>query len=758
MSKRRRRSKKSRSKQGIATLRTRGYRYLRQGDYSQAIEAWERVRRQAPDMLPPVSLAEAYFRRGLQRLYGASPNAESGLDDLRQALSLHPDDVRTTYHLGLAAQRCGDLPAAISHYEQARQASGAFARRAAYPLALALSQQGTDPSTTPVWPDLTESERAMLRAASAFRRRPYALDEQAPALWRALIAIDNGETETAQQGLTDFLSTSPTSNEAAIAHYYLGDLAARQADWDTARKEWTSAHAQGYRSARLSANLGELYHRLAEERLVAGDAEGTLTAANEAIRHSPDDKRLRNVLSQAHQRIGYQAATAGQWERACEHWEQARDLDGSSFRLAYNLALAHEKAEDFLTAGEMWREALRRRPRKADHPDAIDDEQVSLLWKRAAEAYVKGGEYEEAIHVYKQAVKWNPDSLETRMALVEGLVNDGRLGAAENELQRILKKDDQYIPALLRIGEVLAENGSWWYARQAVTYWKRVLALEPGNVEALQSLYDYHIDQGGAAWEWSNYDGAIEQFEQALQYRPNDGRALVLLGGSYLWMGQEETAQSYIEKGLEAGKQDLRVYEVAIHILIDARQNDRAWQVMQQAEANVESIPFQFYTAQALYALEVDEEYGRTWIERGLELAPPESDTLAQVGQVLALTAATDIAQELLERALELGQDVGRTTATLALLAFRRGDTQAAHRYLRDAERIARKTHDPELRQQIQALHELSAMPPELLSLLLAGMSSGLFDGMDELAFPDFGDDDEEWDDDDEFFDSFSFY
>ena len=442
--------------------------------------------------------------------------------------------------------------------------------------------------------------------------------------------------------------------------------------------------------------------------------------------------------------------------QALEHWNRARDLDGGSFRLAYNLALAHEKIEDFITAGEMWREALRRRPRKADHPDAITDEQVSLLWKRAAEAYVNGGEYEEAINIYKQAVKWNPDSLETRMALIDGLVNDGRLWAAENELNRILEKDEKYIPALLRMGEVLAESGNWWYAGRATHYWEQVLALEPNNVTAQQSLYDYYIDLGNGSWEWSNYANAIEQYNQALRYKPNDGHALALIGGCYRWMGQEATAQSYMDKALQFGAQDLQTYQTIIHIWIDAEDNDRACKVMQQAEANIKDIPPQFYISQAIYAMEVDLDFGRLWLDRGIELSPPGSNTLSMAGQMLAMSPAIDIAQELLERALAAGQDVGRTTATLALLALRRGDPQTARRYLRDAEKIARKARDPELDEQIKAARGLLDIPPDLLNMMLSGMGSGLLNGGGGFAFPNlFDDDDEEWDDDDEFFNPF---
>lgn len=755
MSKRRRRSRKSRSKQGLVSLRVRGRKYFQQGDYNQAVETWARAHRLAPESLPDAWLAEAYFRRGLERLYGPTPQPESGLSDLRQALALRPEDVCTQYHVGLALQQNGDLPEAITWYKKVRRQPGTFARRAAYPLALAYIQLGTDPGMQPVWQDLTEDERGMLRNAGTFHRRPYVLDAQAPALWRALAALDSGEEETAHRILTGILAGEAPPEDTAVAHYYLGVLAARNDDLDTARKHWTTAHAQGYTSEHLAANLGESYHRLAEDYLEKGDPDSALAAASEAVRHTPDDKRLASTLAQAHQQLGYHAASAGQWERAFDHWEQARALEGGSFRLAYNLALAHEKAEDFITAGETWREALRRRPRKADHPDAITDEQVSLLWKRAAEAYVKGGEYEEAINVYKQAVKWNPDSLETRMALVDGLVNDGRLWAAENELGRILEKDENYIPALLRMGEVLSESGSWWYERQAVTYWEKVLQLEPGNTMARQSLYEYYIDLGYGSWDWSNYEDAIQHFNQALNYRPNDGHALALIGGCYLWLEQESSAHEFLEKALQVGEQDLTVYETVIHTWIDAHDNERAFEVLRQAEASVQDIPVQFYTAQAIYAMEVDETYGPVWIDHAIEVSPPDSNPLSTIGQILSLTPFIDVAEDLLLRALERGEDAGRTTTTLAMLSIRRGNSQAARRYLRDAEKIARKTRDPELRQQIDILRDLINVPPELMGLMFSNLGNSMLGGG---AFPDFlDDDDEEWDDDDEFFDLFGY-
>ncbi|MGC9395867.1 MAG: tetratricopeptide repeat protein [Anaerolineae bacterium] len=753
MTKRRKRSRSSTNRQGAATLRTRGSNAFRLGDYNQAIETWERVHGRSPDMLPSAALAEAYFRRGQEHFAKPQPDFETGLRDLRRAVELQPEDACYVYHLGLASQRSGDLKTAIIHYEKVRQnPSSPLAHRAAYPLALALLQEGLDPTGKPVWAELTDHEKGLLRAAIAFRRRPYALAEDAPPLWQGLVALDASDDAEAQRLLHDALQAPNSPTEAHIIRYYLGVLAARAEDWDTARKLWTQAYAGGYRSEPLSYNLGEIYHRLAEQRLLEDDAASALATANEADRHAPPDKRFAELLSQIYQRLGYQAASAGRWEQALDHWEEARRQDGGSFRLAYNLALAYEKIEDFFNAANFWREALRRRPRKDDHPDAINNEQVARLWQRTAEAYVKDGEYEEAINVYKQAVKWNPDSLETRMALVEGLINDGRFLAAENELQRILEKDENYIPALLRMGEVVAESRSWWQALGAPRYWTRILEIEPDHEAALQALTYYYLDQAENAMSWSNFQSAIESYNKALQYQPNNGYILARLGACYMWMEQQETAQSYLDQALAHSGQDLRVYEQIIHVWLDKRDPERAGEVLRQAEAAIKDIPVEFYLAQAIYAMEVDVAMGPPWLDRAVDVSPPADEPLAKIGQLLALSTFTDVAQAYLERAIAAGQEVVRCWTSLAMLALRRGDSQAARGYVRDAEKAARKSKNPEDQQQIKMIRDMLDIPPGLLNMMIHGLGSGMLDGPGGMPLlPDFMDDfddDEEWNDD----------
>ena len=724
-----------------------GMRAFDNGQYSRAITMWEQVGLHAPRMRPVSALAEAYFRRGLNLTYGRSHDPQAGLSDLEQAAGLRPDDARYIYHVGLAAHHLGELERAIPAYRAARKIDGGFAERAAYPLALALLQSGQDATRDPVWSALTTEEQENLSQALAFRRRPYTLPPNAPLVWRGLAALDAGDHQQAQAALQSIAESPAHPIEGGMAHDYLGVLAARDEDWDEARRQWSAARAAGLVTPHLAGNLGELFHRLAEERLVTGDAEGARAAAEEALRHRPRDKRLGELVSQACQRLAHEAASAGLWSIALDHWETADATAGASFRLAYNLALAYERGEEFFDAGEKWREALRRRPRRADHPDAIDDEQIALLWRRAAEAYTKAGEYDEAVRVYRQAVKWNPGHIATRLALAEALLTNGQMIAAENELDRILEREPDNIPALLRQGEVIAASGRWWYGPGPTTYWKRVLDLEPDNAIARQLLADYYHDQADLEASWGYYPGAIEKYELALEYRPQSGPILAALGGCYLRMGDRASARTYIAEALSNAPSDLNVYDEIIHAWLDVKKPDRAWEVMEQAEATIDDIPYAFYIAQAYHCIRRSSNLARPWLERAIEKAPPDEPVLTIIGEMAVTVQAWEIAEEYLERAIAAGQAAGQGHLMRGIVAAQSGDPIAADQHWAEAERIARQEHDAGLVERVQMVRIMFTDPPALAGLLTR-LRHGSPGDLSDLDLADFYDDDDDDDDD----------
>lgn len=695
-------SKKKESKpvaQSAAALRAGGLKAFQSGDTTQAITTWERI---PADLRPVEALAEAYFRRGLQRLYGSQPDPQAGLQDLQQANQYLPDDPLYAYHLGLAWHRQGNPEAAIPLYRQARQPKSPTLKRAAYPLALALLQAGQDPETDSAWTDLNPNQQAMLRNAGAFRRRPYTPAPQAPQLWHALASLDRGERPAAQAGLIAVLQSPAAAAEKRLVHFYLGVLAMQAGDEQTAREEWTTAYAAGLRSERLERNLAELYQRLAEKKLIDGDHPTALAAAQEAARHAPQDNSLKELLAQIHQHLGYQAASANRWDQAQQHWQTAVELDSSSFRLAYNLALAYERDQKFESAGAAWREALRRRPRRADHPDALSDDQVARLWQRAADVYRVAGDTEEAASVYRQALKWAPQNIDIRMALANSLIAEERLNAAQNELTRVLEIKKDHIPALLRMAEVLYRDSSGWYQSQATGYWERVLELQPGNLEARQGLADHYREQGEMYFNLGRFPFAIHQYQKALEYIPEDGWTLAVIADCYMHINDRPNAQQYMDRAMQADPKSLDVFGVIISSWIHHDEPELAWEMLERAEKNIASIPVEFYVAHADHLLDHDNlAEAERWLEHTVTRAEPGEPVLVKIGSALA-ESHPDLGRQYLERALEAGHYPGQAHLSLAILDHQAGQSRSSKKHLAEARKIARQTQDKELEQRVE--------------------------------------------------------
>ncbi|MFW6136329.1 MAG: tetratricopeptide repeat protein, partial [Chloroflexota bacterium] len=466
------------------------------------------------------------------------------------------------------------------------------------------------------------------------------------------------------------LEVAVTPAERQMAHYYQGVLAAQHEDWEAALHAWNAARAAGLTMERLEEDLQEGCHRLAEERLERGDVEGALLAGEEALRHGSTYPSLEALVSHAHQRLAHRAVSEGRWAEARRHWEKADTVDDGSFRLAFNLALAHERAEDFLAAGERWREAL--------------------------------------------------------------LLND-QPEAAANELERILDRDPDNIPALLRMGEVIYSSWQWWMG-DPVRYWERVLKLDPGNAAARQLLTDYYQDQAENALRWGDPARALWMYEQALGYSPGNARVSAAIGALHVRLDELDEARPHIERALGDASDDLRVYEQILRAWLDVENLDEAWRVMEQAEATIDPIPHEFYISQASYCIDHVDRAVPLWLDRAVDQAPPDAAVFEAIGEMAAMNQAFDLARHYLERAIESNQDPGQAHLVLGLVALQEGNTARAEMHWSDALKIARQTHDEALLEHVEQARVLFQLPPELLDLIERFGPEAFMDG----SLPDF--------------------
>jgi tetratricopeptide (TPR) repeat protein len=701
--------------QSTAALKSNGLQAFHQNDFKKAIAAWEKM---PSELRPAAWLSEAHFRRGMTLFYGSDDRL--GLIDLQAAKKYQPDDPCYAYHTGLVLHRLGDVSGALSAYQTAHKNAGPFAKRAAYPLALALLQTGQDVTMAPVWKELTASEKAMLRSASAFQRRPYHLPIEAPPLWRALAALDRNNNAQARIDLEQVKMGDSSPAEKAVGHYYQGVLAARAEDWVTALQAWEAASDTNLPSAHLRSNLVELYQRQAEDLLTQGDAEGALAAAEKARQHNPGDNALNELSSQIHQQLGYLAAGANRWDEAQFHWLSAVKLDTSSFRLAYNLALSYEKSGDYLLAGQTWREALRRRPRRADHPDALSDDQVARVWQRTAECYRKAGEFTEVGRTYQQAIKWAPENMDLRLSLSESLIMDGRMLAARNELERVLEHDPKNVPALLRLGEAYFrdEDSAWDVKERSKTYWEKVLQIEPKNTQAKQLLGEWYLDQGEIAYSWDNFEQAIENYRKALEFRPKNIQTLVYLAECYFELDDHVHGEEYAGQAL-AFASNFDDYAEIIIFWLSIKYDERALEITVLAEARFGKVPTDFYISMAEKDLkDRRKSEALRWLQRAIEKADPNENVLVMIGE-MAMDIDPTLAKETLQKALDVQQQPGQVHLMLGILESRQNNKTASKKHFSEAERIARETKDVELANRIEAARMLAKGPQAILQHLM---------------------------------------
>jgi tetratricopeptide (TPR) repeat protein len=780
MSKKRGRSKKrqarekSRTNLSGAALTAQGLAAFKRSDYSQAIRAWEQAR-QKPDGSDklPAALAEAYFRRAL------SGPASQNISDLRQATQLAPAEPRYHYHLALAQHRLGFLDEAEPIYRQLLAGSPPF-ERAAEPLAQLLVAQKKALNQDPVWAHLDEAAKNRLSVAEAIIKKKadstlsrLAAQASLEPLWRGLALLAAEECGPARQSLqaaqagSDKLSKVPR----AAAYYYLGVLAARENHLEQALDHWKAAQAQGLNTRPLRENLATLLYQQA----LAEQQAGRPAQALELFEQFGDLRGTRIKQSELYRQLnlelGYAASKKGNWQQALRHWQEAEEAGDDSRQLLLNLALAYQRVEQHYEAAEYWRMLLRRRPRKADHPDALSDDQVARIWQNVAENYSMAGYYEEAITTYKNSIKWAPDNLNLRLKLVEAYQTEGRWQAAINELQRILDKNPDHVQALIMLAEIYSED--YWTYRQAHALWQRVLKLEPQHPVARQQLARLYEKQGSFSAQWGQLRDALKIYKEGLALVPDSQRLCTVIGGTYADLGDFKQARQYFEKALAINPNDLQTLYTIFMVWLDRDSKPDLQQIFQKIKAVPGVIPGSFFLSLADRCFEADHpEQAEALLKYAETRYLDSEDIMLEIALRYRELDQEGRAISILRQILTQHPDHAGANLRLGSIYYEMGQTRLAHRYFDKAEAQARKENNQMILFELKMtkdhlihgkplpqnpLEMLRNMPPDLKKQLLdqlppeiAGILQNLdpdmIEAMMDLGMFDDDDDEEDYD------------
>jgi tetratricopeptide (TPR) repeat protein len=710
-----------------------GLQALQAGRFDNAIATWSGLEQR--DARVVAALAEAYFRRALTR-----PVGQEQVADLQRAVALAPAELRYQYHLGLALHRAGDRAAAMQRYRTVLQHDAAWPG-AGMTLALAALEQ--DPrADLAALPGSTPAIRRALAPVQTLLQGAIPAaggDEPLERLWHSLGLVRAGDA-AARQALDDSRPL-PSRQATAVRRYYQGVAAAQAGDVDAAAQRWQDLYDQGTHTPWLLQNLAAvLLHRLREPGEGA-DLEPTMALAQRVAAEGAGGAALGEALIGALDRAAHAAAESGDWARAAALWEKARQVVsagtglGSPRPLLHNLALAYEAQERWLEAAEAWRAMLRTRPRRRSTAQPMESPAAEGGLSAAQWAWVRGRVIEcykradapgEAVAIFRQAIKAEPDDLDLRLQLADALLANEQEQAAFNELQRLLQLDPQYVEAQLRLAELHMARGEWYAAEQML---RQALKQHPENEEVRRRLVRLLLEYGQEVMSWGQRSRAIKLFEEGQRLAPDEYQFPLNLARIAVEQRKPERARGLLEQALALGADQPRAYVEVIECWAVANKIDEARAVVARAEAALPPTP-ELYLDVGLVLLKriaapsllspfsppaptkespaADSPWVRLAeevLDRAVALRPDDVGLHRQIAVDL-LEVRPDLGLRYAQEAARLAPDDPHNLMLLGLVQGLNKHTREAKDTLRRAAGLARRQGDVALAQQIESMRQ----------------------------------------------------
>ncbi len=164
------------------------------------------------------------------------------------------------------------------------------------------------------------------------------------------------------------------------------------------------------------------------------------------------------------------------------------------------------------------------------HEIKSDLTETLLSRLQMAEEAHRRGKYDEAIQLYREVLKRNPNHPGAQLGLAMAFQEQGKLAEAVKVfedaywLDKLHSRDD-LIETRLRLGEQLEREGKY---EEAGIHFKRVLELDPGNRDVLDKIKILY-DQGVTALRTDQFDQAIVYLERVIRYKEDFQNVRALL-------------------------------------------------------------------------------------------------------------------------------------------------------------------------------------------------------------------------------------
>jgi tetratricopeptide (TPR) repeat protein len=631
---------------------------------------------------------------------------KDGLATVAEASKLVPDDARYPLASGAFRLLSGNVAAAYSDFQSAREK----------------------------WPEDQSAARALALVSSAIRGEVDFAECRAggPSLPAGLERWASGDLEAAASILGDLpaLDHNPSRLEAASLAtrlFYSGALKFMGSDLNAAGADFKEALrlAQAHRLNLPWAERIAAYYRCIAERVFEKNLPYAIECWQGALLLDPADKLSAQNLSLARQALAIREWRVGRIAEACTLWQEALKANPQDEQLLRKTAVACEKLGSKSEAVAHWRTLARtwRKQAKEHGEDSAFKDQLLKLEQHLLRLMIEAGSSgEEVFAELDSALKFDPDNYELRLKLAEIQMELGKPRQALKHLETIEKQQGISVDLLVRKAEAfnLLERSD--DARKA---FERALELDPSSPLARRSYLIFLGQEASEASEDGEHDEAMAICELQLSIDPGYTPALSHLAVLKLMEGEVEGGKELIDRLLSGDPQSAQKHAMAGDIFIDAGLKKDAERCFKKAIEIEPSAVCYFSIGMSYWDAEYEKE-GLKYLNKAAEKADVEM--LMEIAVALAESGGYKEVDPFLKKAMKLdpSHPIPHMVRGLVLmgLPFMRipseKDVKEAPHEFGEAERlmIGREEYKDILPELQNMKREVENGPPPILSTL----------------------------------------
>ncbi len=770
-------------------VRVRGLSAFNAGRMDAAITIWSEMPNKTPGVIE--ALAEAHFRRGLSlpniqdQVADMRRAIELAPDDMRYryhlGLALHRNNelpAAIACYQAVLRQHpdwhwCGKV-LALAELERKPKTETTLPGSTpevqatfAPVVALLRGEDMPGPVETNNAPDLIDDSQQSQENNAAQQKAFH-------ALWSGLQLLQRGDKQAHTVLSDNDDQPLPGKKASAIRDYYRGVAAAHAGDMQTARIFWGYVyHRHKIKKPWIADNLTVACIEQITQKLEADNLDGATSSAREAVALCLQNTALDYLCVQVLDRAAHAAAKRGEWEKATTYWKEAREVVsnsnslGSPRMIVHNLAIAYEAQELWHDAADMWRTLLRTRPRPqssksktaskkgstkqaksasgedndtttateesqpstASTPmqEGLSEEQWAWVRKRIIECYRLAGEINEAVNVFRQAVKKDAQDLDLRIQFVDALLANDQTQSAVNEIRRILEIDPNHVEAYVRLAKAFSIDGRWYEAENAL---RIVLKMNPERQDVRREIAQLMFRQGHTLHTMGMYEQALSMFEEGQTFDPENYEFPLWIARVLINQDKVDNVPALLERVLELSDH-IEAYVEVFQCWACMDEKEKARSIIALAESRM-SLPEGFYIGIGISLLYFSMEKQRTifgtrsiqpkiqkddWLpvikesfEKAIALNPDSIQGFLHVaGELMRVNA--EMSLEYTERAIAKAPEDIRVLALHSIVLSLNDRLDEAKKLLSQASRIARQKGDNEMVKYIDEVRQEITSP-----------------------------------------------